>query len=98
MFPKDKNNFGPRLGVAYDLSGGRGNSVLRGGYGMFYGRIINSTISNAITNVGSSAGQLALTLQSTSAGAPAFPNVLSSASATPVRPDVVVFGKTDAIV
>jgi len=92
VFPKDKNNFGPRLGVAYDLSGGRGNSVLRGGYGMFYGRIINSTISNAITNVGSSAGQLALTLQSTSPGAPSFPNVLSSASATPVRPDVVVFG------
>ena len=76
VFPKDKNNFGPRLGVAYDLSGGRGNSVLRGGYGMFYGRIINSTISNAITNVGSSAGQLALTLQSTSPGAPSFPNVL----------------------
>ena len=75
-FPKDKNNFGPRLGVAYDLSG-RGTSVLRGGYGMFYGRIINSTISNAITNVGSAQGQLALQLQTTSAGAPAFPNVLA---------------------
>ena len=91
VFPKDRNNFGPRLGVAYDLSG-HGTSVLRGGYGMFYGRIINSTISNAITNVGSAQGQLALTLQTTSAGAPAFPNVLASASATPVRPDVVVFG------
>ena len=32
---------------------GTGNTVVRGGYGMFYGRIINSTISNAITNVGS---------------------------------------------
>ena len=58
---------------------------------MFYGRIINSTISNAITNVGSAAGQLALQLQNTSAGAPTFPNILASASATPVRPDVVVF-------
>ena len=33
-------------------SAGDGNTVIRGGYGMFYGRIINSTISNAITNVG----------------------------------------------
>lgn len=90
VFPNDKNNFGPRIGVAYDVSG-TGNTVIRGGYGMFYGRIINSTISNAITNVGSSAGQLSLQLQNTSAGAPTFPNILASASATPVRPDVVVF-------
>ena len=51
MFPSDKNNFGPRIGVAYDLTG-KGDTIVRGGYGMFYGRIINSTISNAITNVG----------------------------------------------
>ena len=90
-FPNDKNNFGPRIGVAYDLSG-HGTTVLRGGYGMFYGRIINSTISNAITNVGSTPGSWRCTLQTTSAGAPTFPNVLASASATPVRPDIVVFG------
>ena len=90
VFPKDTNNFGPRIGVAYDLSG-NGNTVIRGGYGMFYGRIINSTISNAITNVGSPAGQLALQLLNNSPGAPSFPNILASASATPVRPDVVVF-------
>ena len=58
---------------------------------MFYGRIINSTISNAITNVGSSAGQLSLQLLNNAPGAPAFPTILASASATPVRPDVVVF-------
>jgi hypothetical protein len=32
--PTDKNNFGPRLGLAYDLNGGR--TVLRAGYGRFF--------------------------------------------------------------
>lgn len=31
----DKNNFGPRLGFAYDI-GGKGEQSIRGGYGLFY--------------------------------------------------------------
>lgn len=78
QFPTDKNNFGPRAGFAYDLTG-NGKTSVRGGVGVYYGRLINSTISNAITNTGVDRGQVQFSVSPSSTGTPAppiFPNVI----------------------
>jgi hypothetical protein len=47
VFPEDRNNFGPRLGLAWQPFGvGRG--VLRVGYGVYYGKLPGATIRAAL--------------------------------------------------
>jgi hypothetical protein len=43
-------NFGPRIGFAYDLSG-RGQTVVRGGFGIMYERIQGNDMYNAGPNI-----------------------------------------------
>ena len=45
--PRDKNNFGPRIGFAWAPSLLR-HTVVRAGYGLYYGRIINATVESAL--------------------------------------------------
>jgi outer membrane receptor protein involved in Fe transport len=80
QLPSDKNNFGPRFGFAAAITDD-GKTSLRGGYGLYYGRTINSTIFNAVLNTGVAGGQTLVSLQPTNSAAPVFPNVLTSAPA-----------------
>lgn len=75
--PSDSNNFGPRVGFAVAVTDD-GKTSVRGGYGLYFGRTINSTIYNALLNTGAAGGQFQVSLQPTAATAPIFPNVLTT--------------------
>jgi hypothetical protein len=49
VFPEDRNNFGPRVGAAWQPFG-EGHGVVRVGYGIFYGRLAGATVRSALVN------------------------------------------------
>jgi hypothetical protein len=72
--PSSKNNFAPRIGLAYSINS---KTVLRAGYGLFYGRYQTGLITNFFVN--NDVYTQSLTISSpTVAGAPIFPIALSS--------------------
>lgn len=49
LYRSDRNNFGPRLGFAYDLTG-HGRTVVRGGFGILYETLLQASTVQQIEN------------------------------------------------
>jgi hypothetical protein len=81
--PNEWINFGPRIGFSYDLFGA-GNTVLRGGYGLYYGRITNGNLLEILFDTGSPVAQTSPTFYnaptSTISEGPRYPNIFTSGS------------------
>ncbi len=69
----DTNNFGPRVGFAWSM-GAEQKGVLRGGYGLYYGRTQNSSIFVHLFQNG--VIQQLFSFGNTSCGAPNAPNLV----------------------
>ena len=89
--PEDNNNFAPRLGFSYSFGD---SNVIRGGYGLFYGRTTGILLGTAHSGNGIQTTGITLT------GAPAiaaaglrYPNVLTALplGANTGRPDLFLF-------
>jgi hypothetical protein len=72
--PLDKNNFGPRVGFAYDVSKSQ-RTVLRGGYGIFY---------QPVQGGGSNAGLAKFPFTFTSSGTAVGANSITTLSRGPI--------------
>ncbi|HSU26398.1 MAG TPA: TonB-dependent receptor, partial [Pyrinomonadaceae bacterium] len=74
--PKDKNNFGPRIGMSYAFND---RTVIRGGYGIYYGRTPAIMTGTAHSQNGIQVVAISITCGTTAPNiCPTYPNVFAS--------------------
>ena len=90
--PKDNNNFGPRLGFAWTPQSSN-RLVVRGGYGIFYGRVPSIITGTAHSNNGINVQTI--TFNAPNDPLPTYPNTFSSipTGAKIPKPTIFVFDK-----
>ncbi len=88
--PSDTNNFAPRFGFSYSFDD---KSVLRGGYGIFYGRTTGIMLGTAHSQNAINVINVSLTQAQLTAAGLVYPNVLSAppTGAVPTRPSIYLF-------
>lgn len=77
-FKKDNNNIQPRVGMVWNVTSDQ-RTVVRANSGLMYDQPLNAIYELALQNDGTNA-RAAGTFSPSTAGAPAFPNVLSGGS------------------
>jgi hypothetical protein len=82
----DPNDWAPRVGFAWRADN---NTVIRGGFGLFYDTLNLRLLSQVIRQNGASV--LSYTITPTTPGAPIFPNLLASPAGALTKPNVATF-------
>lgn len=81
--PSDKNNFAPRVGLSYAFDE---RTVLRGGYGLYYGRTPAIMTGTAHSQNGIQVLAFDINCVTTPAACPVYPNVFSAPPASGLTP------------
>ena len=89
--PDDRNNFGPRAGFSYAFDE---KTVLRGGYGLFYGRTTAIMLGTAHSNNGINILGVTLNCTLVPNPCPTYPNIFSAPPAAGAqRPNLFLFSE-----